>query len=152
MADLRYDAIKIAVILKLYEKQVVLFNCYLWVMDGILYTKEPIIQTCIILVLYTRLPIFFWHAKILPKKILSTGKYSNSQTDRMTSGPWHRDFQYKTEACSTDGWTRKTIWVSCTPDKVSAILTSADKSYLTYPYPTIDKKRITTRAVNKLVA
>ena len=35
-----------------------------------------------------------------------------------------------------------------------AICISADKSYLTYPYPTprgIDKKRITTRVINTLV-
>ena len=35
----------------------------------------------------------------------------------------------------------------------SAIFTSADKPYLTYPYPIrgMDKKRITTRDVNTLV-
>ena len=37
--------------------------------------------------------------------------------------------------------------------RFSAIFSSADKIYLTYPYPTrgIDKKRITTRVVNTLV-
>ena len=35
----------------------------------------------------------------------------------------------------------------------STIFTSANKSYLTYPYPTrgVDKKRIRTRVVNILV-
>ena len=34
--------------------------------------------------------------------------------------------------------------ISCIPDKVSAVFSSADKSYLTYLYPThgIDKNRI----------
>ena len=37
--------------------------------------------------------------------------------------------------------------------RVSSIFTSADKSYLTYPYPTrgMDKKQITTRDVNTLL-
>ena len=39
------------------------------------------------------------------------------------------------------------------PSLFSAIFTGADKSYLTYPYPTrgIDKKRTTTCVVNTLV-
>ena len=42
---------------------------------------------------------------------------------------------------------------SCTPDKVFRDLTSADKSYLTYPYPTrgMDKNRKTTYAANTLI-